>query len=129
LSIVAILFTYGCYQQTINFGEDVVNAKFNLSKAIFTGMLIVIALYMLINITYVSVLGINGLQSRPALAVALAGVIFGSAGFKIVFILMFASVLAYVNINFIANPRVYYTMADDGSLLMQFKSLNPCTQV
>jgi APA family basic amino acid/polyamine antiporter len=129
LSMVAIFFTYGGYQQTINFGGDVVNAKFNLPKAIFTGMLMVIALYMLINITYISVLGINGLQSRPALAAALAGIIFGSAGFKIISVLMFASVLAYVNVNFIANPRVYYAMADDGILPMQFKSLNPRTQV
>jgi len=80
---------------------------------------------MLINVTYVSVLGINGLQRRPALAAALAGVIFGSAGFKLVAVLMFASVLAYVNVNFMANPRVYYAMAVYGILPVQFKKAKP----
>ncbi|WP_342646873.1 APC family permease [Mucilaginibacter sp. CSA2-8R] len=129
LSLVAIFFTYGGYQQTINFGGDIINAKSNLPKAIFTGLLIVITLYMLINIAYVSVLGMDGLQRRPALAAALAGVIFGSTGFKLVSVLMFASVLAYVNVNFMANPRVYYAMAEDGVLPMQFKKLNKRTQV
>lgn len=129
LSMVAIFFTYGGYQQTINFGGDVINARVNLPKAIFTGMLVVISLYLFINFAYVSVLGIKQLQSQPALAAALAGVIFGSAGYKVVSVMMFASVLAYVNVNIMANPRVYYAMAEDGILPRQFKKVNQRTQV
>jgi len=34
LSLVAVFFTYGGYQQTINFGGDIINAKNNIPKAI-----------------------------------------------------------------------------------------------
>ena len=37
--------------------------------------------------------------------------------------------LAYVNVNVLANPRVYYAMAEDGILPPIFKKVNPKTQV
>ncbi|GGH20953.1 APC family permease [Mucilaginibacter phyllosphaerae] len=129
LSLVAVFFTYGGYQQTINFGGDIINAKKNIPKAIFFGIGTVIALYLAINYVYYSVLGIGGLQQTHTLAAKLAGVIFGATGYKITSILMFVSVLAYVNVNILANPRVYYAMAEDGMLPPIFKKVNPKTQV
>jgi APA family basic amino acid/polyamine antiporter len=129
LSLVAVFFTYGGYQQTINFGGDIINAKRNIPKAIFFGIGTVIVLYLAINYTYYKVLGIGGLQHTHTLAANLAGVIFGATGYKITSILMFVSVLAYVNVNILANPRVYYAMAEDGILPPIFKRVNPKTQV
>ena len=42
---------------------------------------------------------------------------------------MFVSVLAFVNVNIMANPRVYYAMAEDGILPARFKHVNSQTQV
>ncbi len=127
--LVLILFTYGGYQQTINFGGDSINPQKHIPKAIFTGMLVVIAMYMLLNIAYVYALGMNGMQANTALAAALAGDVFGKAGSTIVSVLMFVSVLAFINVNIMANPRVYYAMADDGMLPARFKEVNSATQV
>jgi len=129
ISLVAVFFTYGGYQQTINFGGDIINAKTNIPKAIFTGMITVIFLYLLINFAYYSVLGIKGLQHKTALAATLAGAIFGAVGYKIISLLMFVSVLAFINVNIMANPRVYYAMAEDGILPRRFKRVNQKTQV
>ncbi|WP_158825678.1 APC family permease [Mucilaginibacter lacusdianchii] len=128
-SLIAVFFTYGGYQQTINFGGDCINAKENIPKAIFRGMLVVICLYMLINYAYYASLGLNGMQHQPALAATLAGVVFGSTGYILVSLLMFISVLAFINVNILANPRIYYAMADDGILPQKFKNINPKTQV
>ena len=129
LSLVAVFFTYGGYQQTINFGGDIINAKTNIPKGIFAGMITVIILYLSINYAYYHILGIGGLQQKPALASTMVGVIFGATGYKITSILIFLSVLAYVNVNVLANPRVYYAMAEDGVLPPIFKKVNPKTQV
>ncbi|WP_183567315.1 APC family permease [Mucilaginibacter sp. SP1R1] len=129
ISLVAVFFTYGGYQQTINFGGDIINAKVNIPKAIFRGMATVICLYLLINFAYYSVLGIKGLQHKTALAATLAGAIFGAVGYKIISLLMFVSVLAFINVNIMANPRVYYAMAEDGILPRRFKHVNQQTQV
>ena len=129
LSLVAVFFTYGGYQQTINFGGDIINAKTNIPKAVILGIFVVLFLYLSINYAYFHVLGIGGLQHTPALAAKMVGVIFGATGYKITSIMIFLSVLAYVNVNVLANPRVYYAMAEDGILPPIFKKVNPKTQV
>jgi len=129
LSLVAVFFTYGGYQQTINFGGDIIDAKTNIPKSVIMGIMVVLFLYLVINYAYFNVLGIGGLQHTPALAAKMVGVIFGTTGYKITSIMIFLSVLAYVNVNVMANPRVYYAMAEDGILPEIFKKVNPKTQV
>jgi len=129
LSLVPIFFTYGGYQQTINFGGDIIEPKTNIPKGIRVGIAVVILLYLSINFAYYKILGLGGLQQTTTLAATMAGVIFGSIGSKIASILMFASVLAYINVNVMANPRVYYAMSEDGILPYIFRKVNPKTQV
>ncbi|MDB5007954.1 MAG: steT 1 [Mucilaginibacter sp.] len=129
LSLVAVFFTYGGYQQTINFGGDIINAKINIPKGIVVGIITVIILYLSVNYAYFHILGIGGLQHTPALAAKMVGVIFGNTGYKITSVMIFLSVLAYVNVNVMSNPRVYYAMAEDGILPAIFKKVNPKTQV
>ena len=128
LSLVAVFFTYTGYQQTINFGGDVVDAKRNIPKGIILGIAVVIAVYMTINYAYYHVLGMGGLQQNTGLAAKMASVVFGDIGAKVTSVLMFVSVLAYVNVNIMSVPRVYYAMADDGMLPAIFKRVNPRTQ-
>jgi basic amino acid/polyamine antiporter, APA family len=42
---------------------------------------------------------------------------------------MFCSVMAYVNVSILTNPRVYFAMAEDGVLPGIFKRVHPRTQV
>jgi APA family basic amino acid/polyamine antiporter len=129
LSLVPIFFTYGGYQQTINFGGDIIEPKRNIPKAIGLGIGVVIFLYLAINFAYFKILGLGGLQQTTTLAATMAGVIFGSIGSKIASVLMFVSVLAYINVNVMSNPRVYYAMSEDGILPYIFRKVNPKTQV
>jgi len=128
LSLVAVFFTYTGYQQTINFGGDVIDAKRNIPKGILLGIAIVIAVYMAVNFAYYYVLGMGGLQQNTGLAAKMASVVFGEVGSKVTSVLMFVSVLAYVNVNMMSVPRVYYAMAEDGMLPAIFKRVNPRTQ-
>jgi APA family basic amino acid/polyamine antiporter len=128
LSLVAVFFTYTGYQQTINFGGDVIDAKRNIPKGIILGIALVIAVYMAVNFAYYHVLGMGGLQQNTGLAAKMASVVFGEVGSKVTSVLMFVSVLAYVNVNIMSVPRVYYAMAEDGMLPAIFKRVNPRTQ-
>lgn len=129
LSLVPVFFTYGGYQQTINFGGDIIDAKRNIPRAIFIGIGTVILLYLAINAAYYCVLGLGGLQKTPTLAAAMAGTLFGKIGYKITSLLLFGSVVAYINVNILSNPRIYYAMAEDGVLPPIFKRINAKTQV
>lgn len=129
LALIPVFFTYTGYALTINMGGDIANPSLNIPKAIFAGIGIVLVLYLLLNYVYCSVLGFGGLQQTDIPAAKLAEVLFGPTGYKITSVLMFLSVLAYVNVYIMSNPRVYYAMAEDGILPTLFKKVNPKTQV
>lgn len=129
VALISIFFTYGGYQQTVNFGADVENARTNIPKAIFAGMGIVICLYLLLNFTYVQVIGFETMKTSPLIASTLAEIIFGPIGATIISIVLFTSVLGFLNTSVMSNPRVYYAMAEDKILPPVFLSVNPKTQV
>jgi APA family basic amino acid/polyamine antiporter len=122
--LVAVSFTYGGYQQTINFGGEVKNASRILPKGIFFGIAIVMLLYITINYTYYKVIGFGNLKEAQSIAAILAGKIFGEKGFTVLSVLLFLSVLAYVNVLLMSNPRVMYAMSEEGVLPAIFKQIS-----
>lgn len=129
LCFVPVFFTYGGYQQTMNFGSDVPHANRTMPRAIFFGIALILALYLLVNFTYFRVMGFEGLQTSATLASDVAGKVLGEYAFKVIAVIMFFSVMAYVNASIMSNPRVYYAMAEDKVLPAIFKKVNERTQV
>jgi APA family basic amino acid/polyamine antiporter len=127
VSMVAVSFTYGGYQQTINFGGEV-NKEGNLQKGIIIGIFIIIALYLLVNYAYVNVIGFEKMKNATSIGALLFEAWFGKIGGKIFDFAMFISVLAYVNILLMSNPRVMYAMSKDGVLPKIFSYQHPKTQ-
>jgi APA family basic amino acid/polyamine antiporter len=116
LCLIAVSFTFGGYQQTINFGGEVKNAKKVVPRSIIIGLAIIISLYLAINYAYVHVIGFEQLKSSESIAAILAGKIFGPIGYSVLSLLIFLSVLGYVNVNLLSNPRVLYAMGEERAL-------------
>ncbi|MDQ3111070.1 MAG: amino acid permease [Bacteroidota bacterium] len=114
--LITISFTYGGYQQTINFGGEINNAKKIMPKAIITGILIVLVLYIAINYAYMEVIGFNNLKTADSIASIMATRVLGNLGSTILTLMLFFSVLAYVNVGLMANPRVICAMSEDGTM-------------
>jgi APA family basic amino acid/polyamine antiporter len=115
-SLIAVSFTYGGYQQTINFGSEVNKPSKNLPKGIFMGIALIISLYLLVNLSYFSVIGFTQLQNTREIASIVAGKMLGQTGATVFSALLFLSVLAYVNVLLMSNPRVMFAMSEDGVL-------------
>lgn len=116
LALVAVAFTYGGYQQTINFGGDAPSDGRTVSRSIVVGVIVVTSLYLLATWAYASIIGFADLAGTPALASAISDRLFGPIGQKIVTVVMLISVFGYVNVTMLSNPRVISAMADDGML-------------
>lgn len=126
ISMVAVSFTYGGYQQTINFGGEV-NKQGTLQKGIFIGIIIIIILYLFVNYAYVQVIGYDKMKNATSIGALLFESWFGTVGGKLFDFAMFISVLAYVNILLMSNPRVMYAMSLDGVLPKMFSYQHPKT--
>jgi len=116
VALIAVSFTYGGYQQTINFGHEVNNASRTIPRGIFLGIAIIISLYLLVNFSYYKVLGFDDLRNKNEIAKVVASKLFGETGGNIFSALLFLSVLAYVNVLLMSNPRVMFAMSEDGVL-------------
>ncbi|HRI25090.1 MAG TPA: APC family permease [Ferruginibacter sp.] len=129
ISLIAVSFTYGGYQQTINLGNDVQNPSKNIPRGIFIGILVIIALYMLVNLSYYNVVGFNQMKGEREIAYLVIDKIFGTTGASIFSAFLFLGVLAYVNGSLLSNPRVMYAMGEDGSLPKVFAQHNKKSNV
>jgi APA family basic amino acid/polyamine antiporter len=129
IGLVAVSFTYGGYQQTINFGADVENPRKNIPRGIFVGIFVIITLYLAINYAYIKVIGFQNLKESKNIAAIMASHVFGDAAGKILSVLLFLSVLAYVNVLLMSNPRVMYAMSEDKVLPAIFGTKNQRTNV
>ena len=124
IGLVAVSFTYGGYQQTINFGEEVKNPNRNIPRGIFLAIAVIITLYMLTNYAYVKVIGFEQLKTSKNIAAIMASKIFGTQAEVILSVLLFLGVLAYINGSLLSNPRVMYAMGKDEILPKSFTITN-----
>ncbi|MBK9660492.1 MAG: APC family permease [Chitinophagaceae bacterium] len=124
IGLVAVSFTYGGYQQTINFGAEVDKPNRNIPRGIFMGIFIIITLYLTINYAYVHVIGFEELKTSKNIAAIMASKIFGVNAERILSVLLFLSVLAYVNVLLLSNPRVMVAMSEDKILPSVFQKRN-----
>jgi basic amino acid/polyamine antiporter, APA family len=116
VSLIAVSFTYGGYQQTINFGQEVHEPSKNIPRGIFIGIAVIITLYLLVNLSYYKLIGFEQMKGEREIAYVVMDTIFGSTGATVFSAFLFLGVLAYVNGLLMSNPRVMYAMGEDGSL-------------
>jgi APA family basic amino acid/polyamine antiporter len=121
VALKATSFTYGGYQQTINFGEEIENPKRNIPRGIFIGIIVIVSLYLMVSFAYYKVIGFTELKNTSGIAAIISEKMFGPAGKYASSILLFIAVLAYVNVLLLSNPRVMYAMSEDGILPASFK--------
>jgi APA family basic amino acid/polyamine antiporter len=129
VSLIAVSFTYGGYQQTINFGNEVQHPTKNIPRGIFMGIAIIIGLYLLVNMSYYNLVGFQQMKGEREIAYVVIDKIFGTTGATVFSAFLFLGVLAYVNGLLMSNPRVMYAMGDDGSLPKVFAKQNEKTNV
>jgi APA family basic amino acid/polyamine antiporter len=128
-ALIPCFYSYGGYQLTMNLGADLKDARRRFPLAITTGMLTVVALYLLLNFAYQRVLGLGGIAGSKLAAAALSRAAFGPSGEALISIAVFLSAAGFVNATIMQMPRSFYAMAQDGVLPRAFLRVNPDTQV
>ncbi len=126
---IPVFYAYGGYQNAMNLAGDVRQPRRGLPLAIASGMGIVVASYLLVNLAYQRVLGTEGVAHAPLVAAAVARAALGPVGEGLVALAIFLSAAGFVNATILQMPRSYYAMAEDGALPRAFLRINPRTQV
>src|SRR6266545_338437 len=127
-ALVPVLFTYGGWQQTNFIAEEIVEPERNLPRALVLGVAIVVAVYLLTNIAYLRILGVEGLAASTAPAADTMRAVLGPAGGKIIAAGIALSTFGFLNLVILVTPRVLQAMAADGVFFRRLAVLHPSYQ-
>lgn len=120
-----VLFAYSGFTYLNNLAGEVREPQRTLPRALFFGMVAVIAVYALVNVAYLAVLGHDGLAQSHTPAADVMNRVFGSAGAKVIAIGIAISTLGFCNITLVAGARVLQVMGDDGLFFRNVARLHP----
>ena len=124
-ALVPVLFAYGGWQQTNFIAEEMVDAERNLPSALVIGVTIVVAVYLLANLTYLRTLGPAGLAASNAPAADAMRSVLGSGGATVIAAGIAVSSFGFLNLVILVSPRVYRTMSADGAFFPALARLHP----
>ena len=124
--LIAVLFAYDGWINVGALAGEMKNPGKDLPMAIVGGLVFVMAVYIIINVAYLRVLPASELANYSSPASAVAEVIFGPMGGKIITVGILISVFGSINGYLLTGPRILYTLGQQKSLpgYKYFSTLN-----
>lgn len=128
----AMLAAFWAYQGWVSvgfIGGEVKDAKSTLPKGIMIGTLVVISIYLLVNVTYLTLLSIPQLEQIHAAGNQIAAIeavrsFWGTGGVLFISLLILITTLGCTNASILTGARPYYAMANERLFFSGIGKLN-----
>jgi basic amino acid/polyamine antiporter, APA family len=128
LALVSVLWAYDGWADVGYVAGEVENPQRNLPRAIIGGTLAVLAVYLLANVGYLSVLTIDEIRASKLVAADVAERLMGRPGTIFVSVTVMISTFGTLSAVLLTSPRVLFAMADDGMLFRPIAKIHPTYQ-
>lgn len=125
VAMQAAIYTYDGWSGPVYFGEELQNPARDLPRTMIGGVLLVMAIYLLLNAAFLSVIPIAEMAGDPFVAASAAARMFGPRGDAVLRIVMILSLIASVNALVLMASRVPFAMSCDGLLPAALRRVNP----
>jgi amino acid transporter len=113
LAVVFILFTYGGWNEAAYLSRDVRDVHRNMVRILVVGTVTVTLLYLLINLAYLNVLGLEGMRKSPAIAADVMRAGLGATGAVLLSLFVCCAALSTINASIFTGARVYHALGED----------------
>ncbi len=128
----AMLAAFWAYQGWVSvgfIGGEIKDANRNIPKGIVIGVFVVIFIYLLVNVTYLTLLSIPQLEQIHAAGNQIAAVeavrsFWGTSGVLFISLLILATTLGCTNASILTGARPYYAMARERLFFSGIGKLN-----
>ena len=122
---VAGLFAFGGWHMVTYTGDETVDARRTIPRALMIGTLVVTASYIAVNAAYLAVLSPAAVAASNRVAADLADRVLGSGGAAAMSALVVLSTLGAMTGIILTGPRVYLAAAQDGLLVRWIGDVHP----
>jgi APA family basic amino acid/polyamine antiporter len=125
LAMIGVLWAYEGWQYVTFSAGEARDAQRTFPRAIVAGTAVLIAIYMLANVAYVSALGVQGVQDTDRVAATAVAALFGEGAGKLIAAVILVSMFSAANGLTLTAPRMYYAMARDGVFFQKLGEVHP----
>ena len=123
-SLQLIIGTYDGWYSVCFFAEEDKNPSKNIPKSLYTGAIIVILIYVLLNMAFFHVLPVASLANSPLAAADVAKVVFGNNGAIIVTVIAIFSLISILNAFMMIPARILFGLSRDGFFIRKGTTVN-----
>jgi APA family basic amino acid/polyamine antiporter len=124
LGLQAVIYTYDGWVGPLYFGEELRDPGRAVPRSMILGVLVVIAIYLLVNLAFVRVLGIGRMAGDPFVAASAGKALFGPQGDLVIRVLVAVSILSAMNAVLLMAPRVLLALSRDQLLHPAFNTVS-----
>jgi APA family basic amino acid/polyamine antiporter len=128
-AMLSAFFAYEGWNGVAFVGGEVKDPQKNIPMSLVIGVLSVIAIYLVVNVTYLSILSVGDLneiflsQNKIA-AVEAVRLISGPSGALLISVLIIVTTLGCIHASITSNSRIYYAMARQGLFFRKAAHIN-----
>ncbi|TDP01576.1 APC family permease [Flavobacterium sp. 245] len=123
-SLQLIIGTYNGWNAVCFFAEENDDPSKNIPKSLYSGVLLVVAIYVLVNAAFFHVLPIETLAKSNLAAADVAKVLFGENGAIVVTVISIFSLISILNAFMMIPPRILYGLSRDGFFIEKGTTVN-----
>ncbi len=113
LAMILVLFTYGGWSNIAYVAGEVIDPRRNILRSLVLGITLVTLIYVIVNFTFLHVLGLQGVIESDSVASDVVRLSFGDTGAWIISLLICITCLGNINGMIFTNARVYYAMGQE----------------
>ena len=117
LCMVFVLLTYGGWNEAAYISAELKEGRRNMLRALVWSMFILTALYLLVNLAYLRGLGLAGMARSQVVAADLLEQVWGSAGARLISVMIAVSALTSINATIMVGARSNYALGCDWPIL------------
>lgn len=113
MGMVFVLLTYGGWNEAAYLSGELRNPQRDVSRVMLAGTAVVTAGYLLVNLAYLHIFGLQGLRDSQAVGADVMRVVAGPYAAIVLSLLICATALSTINASIMTGARVYYALGRD----------------
>ncbi|HEU4588087.1 MAG TPA: APC family permease [Gemmatimonadales bacterium] len=125
IALQGVIYTYDGWNGMLYFSGEVKNPGRDIPRAMAGGVVMIIAIYLALNLTYLRVLSPEQMAGQKLAAGAVAAAAFGPIGEAIVRAVIIASLISAASAILLLSTRVPYALSKDGLLPPAMSRVSP----